>query len=276
MKALKLTIAFAACSFLFIGCANKASQPNSTISTATTASNDAYKDLSPEVLLKQAKAHFDLDEFQKSQQKITVLLQEHPETSEANEAENFLPLLEEKLKEVKIALKQKAQDSLRLERQKRLPNALEKMRKTTTNNGLSHFIDKSSPEFNTKECFYAYFTKGSQNPKLYFKIRYVSSNWLNMENVVITVDQKDYSLKDTIRKDETNGKKKLKIEILDTAIDSKEKHEILRAIADGKSVTAAYVGATDYKKRAITEEQRLAIRNVLDAYEFYGGPEFDL
>ena len=261
---------------LICGCANKASKVGSTSSTTKTASNEDFSNLKPDVLLKQAKAHFDLDQFKKSQQKINVLMQEHPGSEEAIAAEALVPLLDEKLKEVRIAAKQRTQDSIMSERQKRLPSAVEKMRRIPTSGGRHMYVDMSSPEFETKECFYAYIIRGPQTQQLFFRIRYVASSWLDMENIVVTVDQKDFNLKDAVRKEETNGKKKLKIEIMDIPIDTQEEFEIVRAIAEGTSVTAAYVGSSAYKKRDVTQRQITAVQNVLDTYEFFGGSEFEM
>ncbi|GAA3511351.1 hypothetical protein GCM10022393_26410 [Aquimarina addita] len=257
-------------------CTDKVAK-NSTSTTTTTEepvviSSDLNK--SPDVLLKQMYAHYDLEEFKKCNAKLKALLEKHPDSREALAAREFADDLAIKLNEIKQLEEQQQIEEEKRERKKRLPLSAKKMR-STTNNNVTYYMDKDSPEFDSKECFYLYFLRAGQKPKLYLKIRYVATEWLDIENCIITADQIDYTITGAVKKEEKKGKKKLFHEVLNIPIDSKEKLDILVATANSKDAITVYVGASDYKKRDLSKTQILSIRNVLDAYEYYGGDLYD-
>ncbi len=257
--------------FIFIGC-NSNSKPSikeNSVRKVEVTTND-YSDIAPESLFKHITAHFDLEQYKIGKEKLTTLIENNPELIDSMGLNSLKNKFDSKLAE----MQEKEAAIAEAERKKRMPNAVKNMRQfkkgTTT-----HYVDKSSPEFDTKECFYAYFTKDRAGIlELHFKIRYIDTQWLNIENYMITVDQLDHNLSGTIDKTETKGKKKYKHEELDTPVDTAEKLKTIQAIANGNDVVALYVGKTDYKKRTITSEQKTAIRNVLDAYAFMGGTNF--
>ena len=48
-------------------------------------------------------------------------------------------------------------------------------------------------------------------------------------------------------------------------------YQIIKAVANGKEVKIRFNGKDYYKDKTITEQQKTALRNVLDAYEALGG-----
>ena len=264
----KLLIQAVIVSIISISCGNNMSKPSITDNSIHKVKEEKvdYSTIPSEDLLKHIKAHYDLGEYVKGKEKLNVLMENHPDSLNGVD----LKMLKEKIDTRLVEIQAKEQEIAERERQKRVPNAINKMR-SYKEGKKTIYADKSSPEFDTKECFYAYIVKDLYGVHLNFKIRYVATEWLNIENYMITVDQLDYSLTGEIKKKETKGKKKYKHELLDIPIHEGKQLETLNAIANGSDVTAVYVGKKQYKKRVINEEQRIAIRNVLDAYVFMGG-----
>jgi len=229
-----------------------------------------YSNIDSKTMFKHITAHYDLAQYQIGKEKLSALIDNRPDLIDSLNLNSLKEKFDSKLAEIQA----KEQAIAESERKSRMPNATKKMRSYKDGN-LTYFIDTTSPEFDTKECFNAYYTKDKAGiVNLRFKVRYIATEWLDIENYMITVDQLDHTLSGEITKSETKGKKKYKHELLDIAIDTPEKLKTLNAIANGESVTALYVGKTNYKKREISLEQKLAIRNVVDAYLFMGGSNF--
>ena len=92
---------------------------------------------------------------------------------------------------------------------------------------------------------------------------------------MVTVDKLDYTINGEVQKSETKGKKAYKHELMDIEISTPDQMKALKAIANGSNVTALLIGNETYKKRELTEEQRTAFRNVIDAYTFMGGEKLE-
>lgn len=258
--------------FLF-ACNDNGSKPsikdNSTRDLAAEKVED-YSNVAPEELYKHILAHFDLGQYKVGKEKLKALMSNRSDLIDSFSLEDLKADFDNKLAELKAQ-----EDAIaEKERKLRMPNATKNMRISNKDN-LTYYIDNSSPEFDSTESMYSYFTKNKAGVvKLYLKIRYISTEWLGIENYIFTIDQLDYNLSGEVEKTETKGKKKFKHEILDVEIDSSDKLILLSAIANGNEASAVYVGKSSYKQRKITKEQQLAVRNVIDAYLFMGG--FDL
>jgi len=266
-------------SFVVFSCSNKVRQSNQGRNSSQEQEGSLHlmqktSNTPPDELLIQAQAYYDLGEYRKSSSKFNLLLEQYPNSEEALSSQDFSDELDVKLQEVFLLEKKKRNDSLRKERQKRLPKSKEKI-KTVVKNGIPIYLDKSSPDFDHKECVYVYFSKTRNRPLLHLKMRYVASQWLNIENYIVTVDKQDYTITEKPVKEETKGKKRLFHEILDIPIITSKTMDIVREIAYGSNTSIVYVGASEYKKVDLSEEQIRAFRNVLDAYEYYGGNLFE-
>ena len=134
-------------------------------------------------------------------------------------------------------------------------------------NGIEYYFDHSSPKFSTKKCFYPYIKKSNGTYQILLRIRYVADEWLNTENVLLTVDNKDYSFKGDVIKSETKGKKVYKIELLEIPL-KEDMLDVMEKVASGKEVIEVLIGDKKYEKSIMSEEQKLAFRNVLNAYNY--------
>lgn len=258
--------------FILISCNSTNSKPSikdNSVRKSTPKIVD-YSNTDHHTLFKHITAHYDLGQYKLGKEKLTYLIDHRPDLVDSMDLNMLKSKFDSKLLEIQV----KEEAIAETERRSRMPNASKKMRSYKLDN-LTYYVDKTSPEFDSKECFYAYYTINNAGIlNLNFKIRYIDTQWLNIENYLITVDQLDYTLTGTIVKSETKGKKIYKHELLDIPINSLEKFKILNAIASGSKVTALYVGESSYKTRKITQPQQLAIRNVIDAYFFMGGTNF--
>ncbi len=266
------TIVAISYSLLLISCNNSNSKPSIKDNSVRNIEVEKvdYSGVDSEVLLKHIMAHFDLAQYQLGKEKLTSLISSRPDLIDSLELNELKSNFDNKLAQIEA----KEANLAEAARKARMPNAAKKMR-TYKEGKITYYIDKTSPEFDSKECFYAYFVKDNIGEvKLKFKIRYVDTKWLDIENFMITVNQLDHSLTGSITKSETKGKKKYKHELLDMVIDSPENFKTLNAIANGDKATALYVGKLDYRKREISKEQCTAIRNVIDAYLFMGGENY--
>ena len=229
-----------------------------------------YSGVEPSKLLKHIAAHYDLGQYEEGKEKLNYLMTVYPDTLDGIN----LPDLKSKLDESLLKQEKERLALAEAEAKKRLPSAVNKMRRVTEGK-VTYFIDKTSPEFDSKECFYAYVKKDTYGAHLYFKSRYVGTQWLDMQNIMVTVDKLDHAIEGEIVKTETKGKKAYKHELLDVEITTPGQLNVLKAIANGKDVVALLIGKDSYRKRVISEEQRNAIRNVIDTYTYLGGDKIE-
>ena len=268
-----LIVSLAAVGLILSSCGNGSTSTPSiqdnSVHKEVSAKED-YSGIAPSKLLKHIQAHYDLGQYVNGKDKLNYLMSVYPDTLDGIDLSD----LKGKMDAALLKEQQEKQALAEAEVSKRLPSAVNKMR--IINEGKTTFYyDKSSPEFDTKECFYAYIKKDIYGAHLYFKARYVGTTWLDTENMMVTVDKLDYTIDAEVIKSETKGKKAYKHELFDFEITTEEQMKTLKAIANGNDVVALFIGKDTYKKRDITAEQRMAFRNVIDAYTFLGGNKLD-
>ncbi len=133
-------------------------------------------------------------------------------------------------------------------------------------NGKTIYVDKNSPKFSTKDCFYPYLKKEKEDLKLYLKIQHLDVEPLNIASYIITANKVDYQLKGIISQKQINGKKKYIVEVLDKEIISNNDLETLKAIAIADHVEIVLVGENRFIKKTISKKMQLAFKNILGAY----------
>lgn len=144
-------------------------------------------------------------------------------------------------------------------------NPLNNLRSKIKNNA-TYYIDKTSPKFSNKECFYPFIKKENNHYEVFLRVRHVAEEWIETENILITVDNKDFPFKGEVVRRETKGKKVYKIELLEISLN--EHLDMLTEIAKGKEVLGVIIGKSKYKKHIMSEEQKLVFQNIFDAYSF--------
>ena len=221
-------------------------------------------------LLSQAKAFFENKEFEKCKKEVDILLEKHPGSSEAMTGKELIEKANIEIEKLAEAKEKDKAEKQRKEKQ-RLANATKKLKKKYDDmNEITWYEDKSSGGYTSK--FYAYIgKKENRAPWLRMYIRYYADDWLFIESYQIKVDGKSYTIKEKeygeIKTDNGSGSI---WETLDRTVDA-ETYEIIKAIANGKNVKIRHNGKDYYKDRTITSKEKLALRNVIDAFEALGG-----
>lgn len=129
------------------------------------------------------------------------------------------------------------------------------------------YLDKSSPVFETQECLYLYIKKEVNDFKLFLKVRYVGEEWIDLENIIFTVDKTDFTFNGESIKTKTKGKKEYKIELFEIPVESAKELSIFEAISNSENTVVLLVGKDSYKKRIVSKNQQIAMINVLNAHK---------
>ncbi len=259
---------------LAFGCGETKSKPSikeNAIKREETKKD--FSNLTPDKLHKHILAHFELEEYKTGKEKLTSLMTKHPELIDSLDLNQLKRNFDAKLEE----LQKKVEELAAVERKKKLPKEiLYKISENKDDEGIVTYKAKTSPKFETNECFYIYYTKNQKGKlNLFLKMRYVSTaDWLNIKNVIVTVDNLDYTIEGEFLKKETKGKKKYKTELLITQINSPEKMKIIKAISNGTDIACLYVSDASYKKRELSTLQKEAFADVLNAYLYMGGKDY--
>lgn len=214
-------------------------------------------------LFSKAMSLFNDRKFDESLFQINLLKEKHPTSDKITEADKLRINIENELRKIELAEK------------KRLSNATKKMRKKVDDmNGITWYYDKSSPKYvNSRTNLSAYIGKrGDQAPFLRLKIQYVADNWLFINKYIINVDGMIYEISEKsygeIKTDSGNGGKIW--EWLDRLAENKEL-EIIKAISNGKIVKVRFSGNQYHKDVTLSSKDKLALKNVLNAFEALGG-----
>lgn len=223
-------------------------------------------------LLSQATAFFENKEFEKCKNEVNVLLEKHSGSSEAKTGKELIEKANIEIEKLAEAKKKEKAVRERKEKQ-RLANATKKMRKKYDDmNGTTWYRDRTSPQYTNYNGFFAYIGDDeTSKPWLRLRIQYAADDWLFIEKYIIKVDGKTYTItEEKYGEIETDNGSGGIWEWLDRTVDSDE-YEIIKAVANGKNVKIRFVGKQYHKDKTITSKQKLALRNVIDAYEALGG-----
>lgn len=225
-----------------------------------------------EKLLSQAIAFFDDKKYDECISKINTLIEKHPGSDEFKKANELLEKAKGEIRKIEVANKKSEEERIRKEKQ-RLANATKKMRKKDDDmNGITWYYDKTSPRYvNSRTNFSAYVGKRDNSaPFMRLVINYVADDWLFIEKYIINVDGKIYTITEQnygeIKTDSGGGI----WEWLDRQAGESE-FTIIKAVANGKKVKIRFNGKDYYKDRIVSQQEKLALRNIIDAYEALGG-----
>jgi hypothetical protein len=226
----------------------------------------------PDKLLSQAKLYIENKDFSKAKVELQNLIEKHSASQQATEAKQLLVIADNGIKEEKT-LEEKALIEKEKAEKDRLANATKKMRvKVDDMNDVTWYYDKTSPQYTNYNGFYAYIgtSKGSK-PWLRLVIQYAADDWLFIEKYIIKVDGQTYNItEDSYGEIKTDNGSGGIWEWLDRKVGYSE-YQIIKAVANGKDIKIRFNGKDYYKDKTITGQQKIALQNVLDAYEALGG-----
>lgn len=226
----------------------------------------------PDKLLSQAKIYLENKEFSKAKSELQTLMDKNPASPQTTEAKQLLNLADNGIKEQELAEEEAKVEKEKIEKEK-LANATKKMRVNVDDmNDITWYYDKTSPQYTNYNGFYAYIgKKEGSNPWLRLVIQYAADDWLFIEKYIIKVDGQTYNItEDSYGEIKTDNGSGGIWEWLDRKVGFSE-YQIIKAVANGKEVKIRFNGKDYYKDKSITEQQKTALRNVLDAYEAIGG-----
>lgn len=226
----------------------------------------------PDKLLSQAKIYLENKNFSKAKSELQTLLDKHPASPQTTEAKQLFDLAENGIKKQILAEKKAKSEKEKAEKE-RLANATKKMRvKVDDMNDITWYYDKTSPQYTNYNGFYAYIgKKEGSKPWLRLVIQYAADDWLFIEKYIIKVDGDTYNItEDSYGEIKTDNGSGGIWEWLDRKVGFSE-YQIVKAVANGRNVKIRFNGKDYYKDKSITEQQKTALRNVLDAYEALGG-----
>lgn len=257
-----------------IGCGGVSQNEYDTLKAENEKLKQEIEDLKfgPDKLLSQAKLYIESKDFSKAKVELQNLIEKHSASQQATEAKQLLVIADNGIKEEK-ALEEKAIIEKEKAEKDRLANATKKMRvKVDDMNDVTWYYDKTSPQYTNYNGFYAYIgtSKGSK-PWLRLVIQYAADDWLFIEKYIIKVDGETYNITEEsygeIKTDNGSGGI---WEWLDRKVGYSE-YQIIKAVANGKDIKIRFNGKDYYKDKTITGQQKIALQNVLDAYEALGG-----
>jgi hypothetical protein len=256
------------------GCDGVSNSDYETLKTENEKLKQEIEDLKfgPEKLLSKAKIYLDNKEFSKAKSGLQTLLDKHPASAQASEAKQLLGAADSGIAEQKLA-EEKAKAEKEKAEKERLASATKKMRVTVDDiNDITWYYDKTSPQYTNYNGFYAYIGKSEgSKPWLRLVIQYAADDWLFIEKYIIKVDGQTYNItEDSYGEIKTDNGSGGIWEWLDRKVGFSE-YQIIKAVANGKDVKIRFNGKDYYKDKSITEQQKTALRNVLDAYEALGG-----
>jgi hypothetical protein len=256
------------------GCDGVSKNEYETLKTENEKLKQEIEDLKfgPDKLLAQAKLYIEKKEFSNSRTELQTLLDKYPASTQAIEAKLLINTVDKGIKEQELAI-EKAKVEARKNEKERLSNATKKLNKKYDDvNEITWYRDKTSPVYVNYNGFYSYIgqSEGSK-PWLRLAIQYAADDWLFIERYIIKVDGKTYTISEKsygeIKTDNGSGGI---WEWLDREVSTSE-YEIIKEVAYGKEVKIRFVGKDYHKDKIIPQQQKTALKNVLDAYEVLGG-----
>jgi len=228
-----------------------------------------------EKLLNKANTYYKNKQYEKCNNELNILLSKHPESGEAKEGQRLLTDVKEiikKLAEEKKRIEEEEKEKIEREKQEKLASATKKMRsKYDDMREMTWYYDNSLSKY-FDNVFKVYIGKSDAgNVWLRLRIEYKADDWLFIEKYLVSVDGIKYSITENnygeIKTDSKGGGIK---EWLDRGT-SKEDLNIIKAIANGDMVKIRHIGNKYVKDRIISNKEKIAIKNVLDAFEALGG-----
>lgn len=218
-------------------------------------------------LLARAKDAKDAGDKASAKSVLQDLLTRHPEKPEAAAAKALLAVID---REEKAAEAERLAAEARKAEETRVALArLDKSLKKNTDEikGITWVSHKSIPTLDTyMSLYFGLEGENSRVMPLRLKLQYHSDSWLFVQSVTIKADDQTFQL-GSLDFERDNGYGGI-WEWSDTIAEDKA---MLRKIADAKKVTIRFDGKQYYYDFSLPESQKQAIKEMILAWERYGG-----
>jgi outer membrane murein-binding lipoprotein Lpp len=221
-------------------------------------------------LLKDAQVYAQNKDINNLKQTLETLSHKHPSAPEIEKVKQLVTEVETTIKQeadAKNAVAKKEQE----EKAKRLQEATSKMRSSKDEiNNITWFNSNDTPRY-PKSNIYAYFgKKGDEPPFLRVVLEYDGSNWVFVEKFIIKVDENIHSYTpdyNVVKRDNSGGKV---WELYDFSGDLLAQ-VMLMEIVKSKKTIIRFEGKDKYVDYTLSDKEKNAIKQVLDAFEASGG-----
>jgi hypothetical protein len=190
-------------------------------------------------------------------------------TEKVNETELIKPI-KEPIDSVALKQKQEKDKAEILKNKKRIEIAKRKMRiKYDDVQDITWYYYKSTPIRNNNKNIHIYFGKVKDKiPYLRLKITYSASKWLFIESYDIKTDDDTYNIQASFNEVERDNDYNGIWEWYDTTVDDKT-IDIINSIISSKNSKIRYHGRQYIFDRIISNSEKNAMKNSLDAYYTY-------
>lgn len=222
-------------------------------------------------LINESKQLYDNKEFEKAKNTLLILKEKHPSSTEAKEAEVILVKVEAEIQK-QIDLAEKERLARELAEKQRILNATKKMRSRFDDvKGITWYYDKTTPNYDDNKNIHLYFGKEKDGiPWLRLRIRYASDDWLFIESYNIKADENTYTISTSYNEVERDNGYGGIWEWYDTDADARIL-AIVNAIINSKTAKLRYNGRQYHFDKIISNSEKIALQNVLDAFTALGG-----
>lgn len=240
-------------------------------------------------LLARGKAKQEEGDDKAARRTFRSVIRNHPDSAEAAEAQLLIDQIDEKaakekeeaeaavLREIEeaeaAALKEQeeaeaAAKQKEEERAVKIKQTLSAFRKKVDEiKEIEWYYDHATSEYiNTNDIHLYIGVPKHGDPFLRLRIRYTADNWLFIEKYIIKADDSKYTMLPgyfNVQRDNSGGEI---WEWYDTSPTSNE-IEMIRSIIESEQTTLRHEGSQYYNDRTITNSEKRALKNVLDAYE---------
>lgn len=221
-------------------------------------------------LYESANKYFKNKDYQSAKDEVDKLMQKHHSSEEAVLAKTLLEKINSEIQ--KIEKEQRiAEEKSKREKELEIARATKNMFKKYNEFTQTYWYqDASSPRYVNRNGFYLEFGRSKTGllTDLYLNIQYYAEDWLFIEYISFTIDGIPYKYFPTkVERDNDGGKI---WEWTRTPL-TKDTYSIVSAIIDSKTAKIRFNGSQYYDDRVITSAQKIALKNVLLAYEALGG-----
>lgn len=245
---------------LLCGCLSSGSVPPGAGTAEEEASEAATAAIEAQALFQEAMDLHAGKAYKRAEAVLTLLLDKHPNSPEAERAKQLL-------EEVRAAIAEEE-----AARKKRVEELTKKMRvKYDEVREITWYMDKTTPYYDNTNNVHLYIGhKKYSDPWLRLRIRYAGEDWLFIERYTFKADGATYTIEADyfdVKRDNSGGQV---WEWYDCPVEEKELG-LVRAIIASEKTILRYEGDTYHKDRIITSTEKKALENVLNLYEAMGG-----
>lgn len=223
----------------------------------------------PDRLLAKAKSEISQTNLALAKQTLTDLIARYPETQQAQGAKSLLSDVNSKIEAVEKAKQLEAAKAAEEQRQTLARLDVNLRKNTDEIKGVTWISHKSEPVLDNFMSLYFGTKNGSASAHpLRMKFNYYADSWLFVQGVTIKADDQVFNLdKMDFERDNGSGS------IWEWSDSKVEDMAMLNKIIAAKKVVIRYDGRQYYHDFVLPEAQKNAMKEILLAWNRYGGKE---